>query len=216
MLRASVVHPPRIAAWLIDLFTPYEQAESIPGDLLEEFSELAMKAGVPSASRWYWRQSVKTIVQLIGSAFRVAPQRLLAAVLVGFLLLRLGIRLPGAVVIAVLRAQRPYSTAHYESYVLWITYGFDVVRLMLSISVGCIVAVVAKGREIVAAMTLGLVSGALYAASSVVWITSHGLDQNRFLLPLLFINLSGLIASVCGALIVRTSRSAILRHRSRA
>jgi len=41
MTHASSVQPPRVAVWLLDLFTPSEQTESIPGDLLEEFSDVA-------------------------------------------------------------------------------------------------------------------------------------------------------------------------------
>ena len=50
MFQASFVRPPRMAVWLVDLFTPNKQSESIPGDLLEEFSELASKSGVASAA----------------------------------------------------------------------------------------------------------------------------------------------------------------------
>ena len=73
MFRAPFVRPPRIAVWLVDLFTPNKQSESIPGDLLEEFSEHASKSGVASARRWYWRQSVKTVARLIATGFLVAP-----------------------------------------------------------------------------------------------------------------------------------------------
>jgi hypothetical protein len=51
MTKASLVQPPRLAVWLVNLFTPYEQAESIPGDLFEEFSAVAPKSGVASARR---------------------------------------------------------------------------------------------------------------------------------------------------------------------
>jgi hypothetical protein len=44
MTRASL-QPSRVASWLIELFTPCEQTESISGDLLEEFSDLAPKSG---------------------------------------------------------------------------------------------------------------------------------------------------------------------------
>jgi hypothetical protein len=73
MTKPSFVQPPRFAVWLVNLFTPYEQAESIPGDLLEEFSELALKSDGAFARRWYWRQSVKTIGHLIGCGFRSVP-----------------------------------------------------------------------------------------------------------------------------------------------
>src|SRR5204862_5771919 len=46
MTQASSVQPPRVAVWLLDLFTHYEQTESIPGDLLEEFSAVASRSGV--------------------------------------------------------------------------------------------------------------------------------------------------------------------------
>ena len=68
------VQPPRIATWLIGLFTSDNEAEAIPGDLLEEFSHLASKAGVAIARRWYWRQTGKTITHLAGGAFRSAPR----------------------------------------------------------------------------------------------------------------------------------------------
>jgi hypothetical protein len=73
MSQARFVRPPRIALWLVDLFTPSEQAESIPGDLLEEFLELALKSGDAFARRWYWRQSVKTVAHLIATGFLVVP-----------------------------------------------------------------------------------------------------------------------------------------------
>jgi len=46
--QAYFLRPPRIAVWLISLFAPAEEAESILGDLLEEFSHLALKRELPS------------------------------------------------------------------------------------------------------------------------------------------------------------------------
>jgi len=90
MTHASSVQPPRVAVWLLDLFTPYEQTESIPGDLLEEFSDVASKSGVANARRWYLRQSVRTILHLVRSGFRVAPWSIAGAVVGGVLLVQLG------------------------------------------------------------------------------------------------------------------------------
>jgi hypothetical protein len=59
--QPSPVRPPPLAAWLVDLFIPGKHAESIPGDLLEEFSEIASRSALTYARRWYWRQSIKTI-----------------------------------------------------------------------------------------------------------------------------------------------------------
>ena len=56
------VHPPRVVSWFVDLFPPIEQTETIQGDLLEEFSGLVSTSGIDLARRWYWRQSVKTVV----------------------------------------------------------------------------------------------------------------------------------------------------------
>ena len=81
---ADFRQPPRIAVWLVNLFTPAEEAESILGDLLEEFSHLASKSGVAVARRWYWRQTVKTITHLVDSGFCVAPWSTTAVVVGDF------------------------------------------------------------------------------------------------------------------------------------
>jgi len=155
MSQATFDPPPRIAAWLVDLFTPYEQAESIPGDLLEEFSELASKSGVATARRWYWRQSVKTIVQLIGVGFRVAPWLITGTVVGGYLLGWAVYFLTQKAVVAILYKYQVY--AHIDAYVFWLIYGVLVELLIEPFFVGCIVALTAKGREMVATMTLGLI-----------------------------------------------------------
>jgi hypothetical protein len=90
MSQGSLAQPPFLATWLLELFAPEEHTESIAGDLLEEFSSLQAKSGVASARRWYWRQSTKTVVRLIGNGFRIAPWSIIGVVLGGFLLLRFG------------------------------------------------------------------------------------------------------------------------------
>lgn len=57
--QADFIRPPRIAAWLVKLFASAEE-ESILGDLIEEYSDLALKSGLAFARHWYWRQAVKT------------------------------------------------------------------------------------------------------------------------------------------------------------
>src|SRR5580704_14470195 len=95
MSQDSPVQPPRLAAWLLELFVSDKRAESIAGDLVEEFSELASKSGVAAARSWYWRQSGRAIAHLIGNGFRVAPWSTAGTVIGGFLLLRFGLLLPG-------------------------------------------------------------------------------------------------------------------------
>ncbi len=42
--QADFVQPPRVAVWLVGLFAPAEESESITGDLVEEFSQLASRS----------------------------------------------------------------------------------------------------------------------------------------------------------------------------
>src|SRR5258708_12042968 len=154
MRQTSFVRAPRIAAWLIELVTPHEQAESIPGDLLEEFSELASRSGLTSARRWYWRQSVKTIAHLACAGFRVAPWSIAGAAVMGYLLRWFSAGLPEQVIVRVLHFRSHHATPYYtwaqaHTYLLWLNSVISIVHLLLSLFIGCIVAVVAKGREMV-------------------------------------------------------------------
>ncbi len=107
--QSDFVQPPRIAVWLVNLFTTGEEAESILGDLLEEFSYLASKSGLAFARSWYWRQAVKTIAHLAGTGFRVAPWSTAAAVGGGFLLRRFVSGLPERAIFAVLRRYQVFE-----------------------------------------------------------------------------------------------------------
>jgi hypothetical protein len=64
-MNQSNFQPPALAIWLIDLLIPEVQKESVKGDLLEEFSDLATKCGESSARSWYWRHSTNTIARLM-------------------------------------------------------------------------------------------------------------------------------------------------------
>jgi hypothetical protein len=214
MRQACFVRPPRIAAWLVELVAPRRDAESILGDLFEEFSDLASKSGLASARRWYWRQSVKTIAHLVGAGFRVAPWIIAAAVVMGFLLLRFGSGLPEKLVVALLRTQRPYSNTRVDAYMLFLTWGILIGRLIESMIIGCIVAVAAKDREIVATTTLGLVFGAL-TGLGLMLLAGQWLE-NAYLIPFLVNQFSSSIMIVIGGVIVRESRSAMARRTSRA
>src|SRR5207248_2230363 len=86
-MKPNSVQPPRIACWFVSLFVPAGLADSMLGDLLEEFSVLASKSGIAAARQWYWRQAVRTIAHFFTAAFRAAPWSTLAALLGGFLLL---------------------------------------------------------------------------------------------------------------------------------
>ncbi len=206
MSRASSIQPPRIAVWLVGLFTPDHEAESIPGDLLEEFSNLASNSGVPFARRWYWRQSLKTIAHLFGTGFRVAPWSTGAAVAGGYLLGSFVHGLPDKVLSAVTDSYLGYWSNHFKAYMFWATDGMWAAHLILSVFVGCMVALVAKGREMVATMTLAIV---LYTMVGVAYFASVAKHWPMDLaLSWMLFQCSGPFASIVGAVIVRTSRSA--------
>ena len=111
--------PPRLATWLMDLFTPLEE-ESIVGDLFEEHSQLASKSGVKFARRWYWRQTAKTIAHMFGAGFRNAPWSTTATVVGGFLLLRLVSGLPNQLLNVITDRYLMFWSTHFQAY-LWVT-----------------------------------------------------------------------------------------------
>ncbi len=209
MPQARCAHPPRIAVWLVDLFIPNEQAESIPGDMLEEFTALASRTGVASARRWYWRQSVKTIAHLIGSEFRVAPLSIFGIVLGGYLLLALGGSLPEQVIVAVLNLRRNHVNPYYtwsqaQAFLFWFNGGILVGRILLSLVVGCLVATAAKSREMVATMTLALVLCAITGVG-FAWLAKGSAPIPWGMLPSY---IASWFAIVIGGAIIRTRRSA--------
>jgi hypothetical protein len=193
--------PPRIAVWLIGLFTPDKEAEAVPGDLLEEFSHLAAESGVVIARRWYWRQTAKTITHLAGAAFRSAPWTMAAAIVGGFLLHGFLSGLPEKFLSAVTDRYLMFWSAHFQAYT-WVLDGVGIAHLMASLLVGCMAAWAAKGREMVATMALALVFCGMVAAA-LVWVATRRPIDVAWLLWAS----SGPFAIVMGGFIVRTRRS---------
>ena len=200
--QGHFVQPPRIAVWLVNLFTRAEEAESILGDLLEEYFHLVSKSGVAFARSWYWRQTVKTIAHLFGSGFRVAPSSTTAAVVGGFLLLRFVSGLPERAIFAVLHRYRVFDH-HFEAYVFFATDGIAMGHVIASMFVGCIVALAAKGREMIATMTLALFLCALIGVA-LEWVATHRPMDVAWMLW----SCADPFAIVVGGAIVRTRRSA--------
>jgi hypothetical protein len=202
MSKADFVRPPSVAAWLVNLFTPAKESESIAGDLIEEFSHLASKSGVSAAGRWYWRQTGKTIAHLFAAGFRTAPWSTAATVVAGFFLHRLLQRLPGAVLSKATDRYLMFWSAHFQAD-LWLLNGMGMAHLLLSLLVGCTVALVAKGREMVAAVTLALIFFPMTGAA-LVSVAVRGHVAGEWMLW----SCADPVAIMVGGLIVRTLRSA--------
>jgi len=205
--QADFVQPPRIATWLLDLFAAGEEAESILGDMFEEFSHFAAKSGVAGARSWYWRQTWKTIAHLVATAFRVAPWLTAAIVIGGLLLNRLAFSLPERLIFAVLHRYQIYDH-HFSTYVFFSTDGIAIGHVITSMFVGCIVALAAKGREMVATMTLGLVLCTMTGAAVLVWAATGQAVHLRVFLWTLPWHLADWFAIVIGGAVVRGLRPA--------
>jgi hypothetical protein len=207
--QSHFVQPPRLAVWLLTLFALDKEAESILGDLLEEFTVLASKPGVPFARRWYWRQTLKTVLQLAGLGFRTAPWLTTAAVAGGFLLRKVVARLVEPAIFAVLERYQVYEH-HFSTYMFFTSTGIDIGHLITFLFIGFIVAFAARGREMVATMSLGLLWGALTVASFpfVVAQSGYGLALSRAA-----VYFADSLAIVIAGTIVRTHRlRAAARH----
>jgi hypothetical protein len=208
MTQVPVVQPPRIAVWLLDLFIPEKQGESIHGDLFEEFSGLASKSGVVSARRWYWRQCLKTIAH-VDTGFHAAPLRIAGAVLLGLLLLWVGFPLPYRAIVAIVLRYRFHGVGVRALVGFCMPLAIQIGSVIVAMSVGCVVAAAAKGAEMVATMMLALALNALavLAHLDLMWVMLH-LPYHFFLLQheVMFL-VSSSTAIVTAGVCVRMSRS---------
>jgi hypothetical protein len=199
---ANFVQPPRIATWLVSLFAPYEGADSILGDLLEEYFQLVSSSGVSVARRWYWRQTLQTIAHLFGAGLRGAPWSTAAAVIGGFFLRRFVSGLPDRLLSVVTDRYLMFWSAHFNAYI-WMLDGMRIEHLIASMFVGCVLALAAKRREMIASTTLALVLISLMVAA-LAWVAAHqSIDVAWSLWPA-----ADPFAIIVGAAIVRTRRLA--------
>jgi len=203
--EAQFVQPPRIAVWLISLFALAEDAESILGDLLEEFSLLASKSGVGAARSWYWRQTIKTIPRLAGFGIRTAPWLTAGAVAGGFLLRKLVGPRVTSVIFAVIERYPAFFEHHFSVYVFFASTAIDIAHLISFLLIGFVVALVARGREMVATMALGFIFGGMAVFAAVYVVTRFG-DVTP--LPRLAWYFSDAFAVVAAGAMVRTRRLA--------
>jgi hypothetical protein len=174
----STAHPPRVAAWLVDLFSSDLQREAIQGDLLEEFSEVALRSGFPSARRWYWKQSLKTAFKLGMAGFRTAPGLIVALAAGGLLIQILGFRLWVSIIAALLDNTRqsviPFYTWHeVKTHLFWYRNAMLAGQILVPLLAACMVAAVAKGMEMICAITLASLRAAMVLVSVFAALSIH-------------------------------------------
>ncbi len=203
--QQRLVQPPRLAAWLITLFAPTQEAESILGDLLEEFSTIVKNSGVAVARGWYWRQASKTVVHLLGSEVRAEPWLMLLAVAAGFWSVGFATRWSQGTIQAFLNAHQVYER-HPDAYLFWLKFPLQIGRLVLCTAIGATVALAAKRIEMAAVIALASVQMALFAVGTLYVIVTGGTWLHWFLFMLQW-NLLSAIAIVAGGVLVKTRRS---------
>jgi hypothetical protein len=202
-MKSRFVQPPLIALWLLKLFTHAEQAETIEGDLLEEFSFIASHSGNRAARRWYWRQMVKTIPHLAAGKLRAAPLSTTAAVVGGYLLFRFVYGLPDNILMAATERYLSFWQRHFHAYVFLATDGMLIVHLVALMLLGCVVALVANDREMIPTITLGIIVGAM-GGVILLWLMAAGqVPWDEWMLALRF---ADPLAIVTGGVLVRMCR----------
>jgi hypothetical protein len=206
--QADCTRPPHVAAWLITLFGRSQKAESVPGDLMEQYSHLCSQSGVAFARSWYWRQILKTIADLMVEGFRAAPWPTIAAILGGWLLHGF---LHGLLNKAMLTATDKYLLYWSNHFKLYIFLGKVslIAHLIASTLVGAIVGFAARGREMFATMTLSLVLGAMGVIGYLVLVVAGG-KVSHFIVHPVFWGVVWYFADLCaivvGGAVVRMSR----------
>jgi hypothetical protein len=170
--QPGFAQPPTLAVWLVNLFTLAGDDDSILGDLLEEFSQLASSSGIARARRWFWRQSLQTIAHLVFAAYRESPWLTTAAVAGGFFLRKLLAPLPERAIFALVDRFQLFEY-HFNWYRLLVSPGIDIGHVVVFWFVGCAVGLAARRREMAATMTLGLIFGAMVVFAAA-WVTLAG------------------------------------------
>jgi len=198
------LQPPRIARWLLTLFTPAEVTESIMGDLLEEFSGLVIKSDLAFARRWYWRQTLRTIAHAGGNGVSSAPWLMLGVILGGLWLIGFATRSSAHAMQTFLDAHRLYES-HPNAYLSWSKFPLEIGRVIICGLVGAIVALAAKRMEIIAVIAVSLLQIALFFAA-VVAVIARGEAWFQWFIVMLQWNGLCSIATVVGGAIVRTCR----------
>jgi hypothetical protein len=200
--QPQLVQPPRIATWLVNLFTQEREAEAILGDLQEEFAQREKESGSATARCWYWREALKTIGDLTAAGLNDAPWSTAAAAIAGFLVDGFAHRLPDRVLALLTDRYLAYWSNHFNAYVLCATDGMFMANVLASVFVGCVVALVMRQKEMIVTLLLAVVLGTLGMVTSLLWLAKTG---DIWMLALQCADTLGIVV---GGIIVRTHNSA--------
>ena len=205
--ETDFAQPPRIAVFLLNLFVPPERVEPLLGDLLEEYVQHVQKSGIAVARSWYWRQSAKSIASLMLMAFRGAPWTMLAAIIGGFISHRLVHEWQDKALSAITDRYLWYWSSHFEAYT-WVLNGMEFMHFIGSMLVGCVVALAAKGKEMIATMTLALILFAMFIVGFIEWVAvSWPTRDSNLQWSILMWQSLGFFAILVGGAIIRNVRS---------
>ncbi|QNI32561.1 hypothetical protein H7849_00580 [Alloacidobacterium dinghuense] len=200
--ESRAARPPRIADWLISLFAVLDEAESILGDLQEEFSLKVSRFGLAFARRWYWSQTLRTVVHLASVSARTRPWLTASAVVGGFLVRKvLGPLVEPAMFALIERSQ--LLERHFGAYKFFASTGIDAAHLLVFLIVGFVVALVAGEVEIVATTTLAMIYAAMAVVASVYIVSS---TRDSAMLWRLTWYFADSFAIVLAGVIIRTRR----------
>ncbi len=194
---------PRIPTALVRLFARNEEAESMLGDLFEEFSLVVVRSGAPAARRWYWRQALKSIVHLFTAAFRAAPWSTSSAVFAGILLRMMIARFPERAIFWTIERYQ-INESHFQLYRFLASTGIDIAHLLSFLLVGCAAALLVKGREMAVTSTMAFYYGLLAIVGAVYFLSRTGDYASLLRLAWYF---SDSLAIVTGGAIVHLNRS---------
>jgi hypothetical protein len=138
----SPVHPPRIAAWFVELFASSQEADGLLGDLAEEFDASVARDGDMAARRRYQHQAWHTIRDLALSPWttRTWLSGLVLAFGIGFA--GLAVMWPVGMATGVAADALVTRYPIYYSVPAWLFWG--VVEFLSPLMAGFIVALIAR------------------------------------------------------------------------
>lgn len=193
--------PPRSATWLLSLFAPIDKAETIVGDLFEEFSAMAGKEGIAAARRWYWRQAVKSIFSNAAAHGLV----LLFTVIAGFWLIGWATRWSEHGMQFWLDKEGIYQS-HPSLYLFLYTFPLELGRVLICGAIGIMMAFIARKIEIVAVASLALIQMLLFFVAAAVPMRGRG-EWLSWFVHMGFWNTACAVGTIAGGFVMRAYRS---------